>query len=151
MRKGLTCSKDDHINTYSEIRTRESAQKYQVNNVKNWLEKYKFAIDEDEQDYINKGTDLISIGTQVKDPLVLLAEKSATLQKMFRKKPRAGQVVAIGTEYWSNKWMQGFGDSIIILVGLVMLYGPLWWLIGSAMIHIGLPSSQLLSACSLLD
>lgn len=119
--------------------------------MKNWLEKYKFAIDEDEQDYINKGTDLISIGTQVKDPLVLLAEKSATLQKMFRKKPRAGQVVAIGTEYWSNKWMQGFGDSIIILVGLVMLYGPLWWLIGSAMIHIGLPSSQLLSACSLLD
>jgi hypothetical protein len=96
--------------------------------VKNWLDKYKYAIDDDEQDYINKGTDLISISNEVKDPLVLLAEKSTTLQKLFRKKPRAGQVLTPGTEYWSDKWMQGFGDSIIILIGLLMLYGPMWWL-----------------------
>jgi hypothetical protein len=114
--------------TYSDIRARESAQKYQVTNVRNRFSMYTNAVFAPEQEYVNSGTDLVSLGNTTKDPLVLLAEKSTILQRIFRKKPRAGQDFAAGTDFWSDKWMQGFADSIIIFVGLLMLYGPMWWL-----------------------
>lgn len=50
------------------------------------------------------------------------------LKWVFAKKPRPGQIDAPGTAYWAHKWMEAFGDLFIILTGLLMLYGPMWWL-----------------------
>lgn len=127
LKQALT-STDEYVVTYSKIRARESAQNYQVTNVKNRFKTYKNAVKDDEQEYIEKGTDVISIGSKIKPPLLLLSEKSGFLKWVFRKKPRAGQVNVPSTQYWSYKGMEAFSDSIIILAGLLMLYGPLWWL-----------------------
>jgi len=111
------------------MRARESAQKYQVQNVKNWLDTHVDAIKDKEQRFIEQGTDLISVGNiKAKSPLQLLFEKCGPLKMFFRKKPRPGQVSTSAVQFWSHKKMEGFSDSILILAGLLMLYGPMWWL-----------------------
>jgi hypothetical protein len=48
---------------------------------------------------------------------------------MFKKRrDRPGQVPDVKTVYYSDKKIEAFCNASTVLVGLVMLFGPMWWL-----------------------
>lgn len=126
---------DEHLATYAELRKQETAQKYQIANVKNWLKDYNpkddpqaGAIKHDEVEWLAHHSDIVCIAPETKSPLVLWFEKSRLLRWIFRKKEKPGQAAGDKTMYWSDKWMRGLADSTVIFLGLLMLFGPMWWL-----------------------
>jgi hypothetical protein len=70
----------------------------------------------------------VCIAPDPKSTLVLFLETSGVLKKLFRKLAKPGQATNTTTMYWSDKAMQGLSDAIVILLGLLMLFGPMWWL-----------------------
>lgn len=112
----------------AQIRTTYPAQEYQINSLRNWHNNYAHAIFEDEQYHKDNEHDLICLGHRPKPMMMHIAEKSRLLRWLFRKPPKKDQYLDEETQAWSSKKMQLFADSIAVLLGLCMLYGPLWWL-----------------------
>jgi hypothetical protein len=96
--------------------------------VKGWLEDYKHAIDEPEQEYINKTNDLMSMSRDHKTPIQHLCESSSLLQKIFSYHGKTKRTTDSETRVGPDGPMKMFSDSLVIIIGLLMLFGPLWWL-----------------------
>lgn len=90
---------------------------------------YEEAIKKKEQDFINHESDLISISNSPSpSPLTLFLSKSHLLKRIFRKRAKADQFDSPSLLLWSDTKMQGLSNAVTIVLGLLMLYGPLWWL-----------------------
>jgi hypothetical protein len=97
--------------------------------VSNWLKRK--AINADEAKFIEKSSDLITIHTRSRPPLGRWIEacQSFQLWKIFRAQPVPGHhVESKTTVYSSDEKFERFTTAIIILIGLVMLLAPMWWL-----------------------
>lgn len=123
-------SLDDYILSYSELRSRSTAQDYQVENVQTWFYNNPNAIDEDERRYASTREDLISIVPQSKSWLRLGIERinPTILSRIFPAKKRPGRVQNEYSFYASSKMMNAAETFVIVVLGLAVLLAPLWWL-----------------------
>jgi len=126
---------NEHITVYSQLRSHESARKYQVKNLENWFrsrsnpeKRNSGPVKDAEQSYLSTGTDLICITPRHKTPLARLLETSSLVRWMLEKPLRPGQVEYREVVYYSDKKLRWLSDIITIVIGLIMLYGPMWWL-----------------------
>jgi hypothetical protein len=114
--------------SYAELKGRPSAKIYQIKNVEAWFDNHQFAIDAEEQEFVRKGNDVITLVSKPKSPLALLSEKCELLiaWSLFRSQPREGQASSQTTLYFSNRGLEAFVTFVIITVGLLLLLGPMW-------------------------
>ncbi|KAH8881110.1 hypothetical protein GQ53DRAFT_832641 [Thozetella sp. PMI_491] len=126
--KGLLKEYNEYISVYSDIKSRTSAQPHQVENVLAWFHNHPLAIATEEQDFVTKGADVITLVCKPKSPLQLWIEKCQPLvmSRMFRVKPRGGHVVSETTTYHSKQGLKAFATFIIVATGLGLLLGPMW-------------------------
>jgi hypothetical protein len=121
---------DQFIDAFGKIRARSRAEERQVNNVKNWLNS-RNAIRLDEAAFVNHTSDLISIISHSRPPLVRWLASCRKLRSwgLFKAKYRPDlHVQSAATRYSSNEIFDTLGTTSLILMGLIMLLAPLWWL-----------------------
>jgi hypothetical protein len=68
------------------------------------------------------------VSSQYKPPISRLLEKSALIRWLCRKQPISSGTLDSKTEYYSDRRVEWLGNFLIVLLGLMMLYGPMWWL-----------------------
>ena len=116
--------------SFSQIRTRRSAQKYQIENIEAWFWNHPTAIAKEEQEFVRKAGDVVALVARVKSPLRLLLEKfrSVLTCSMFRAKQRTDQVQSFTTSCYSNAKFDAFVTAVLIFSGILLLLGPMWTL-----------------------
>jgi hypothetical protein len=116
---------------FSKLRGQSSATKTQLKSVTGWLDQFEGAVIKDEQDFVREDClrpDLIAINEQVKTRVQLLCESCPPLQWLLKKR-WAGRINQDpGLRLYSSWAMRTVSDVLIISVGLLLLFGPLWWL-----------------------
>lgn len=110
------------------MRARSKANKRQIANLENWLYNFPGAIDPEETKFIrDHQEDLIPILTKGRSPLRHLLEESRKFRswKLFSISKKEGTPTS---HFYSGRKMDAFTNAIIIVFGLAMLFGPMWWL-----------------------
>jgi len=118
------------VEAFSSMKSRQGAQDHQVRNVQNWLHNHGNAIDPDEQAFIDHEGDTIAVVSKQKSLLRLLLERFQPMRSLFRVGGRADRVDSECTKYYSDRWFDTATTAAIIVVGLMMLFAPMWWLNG---------------------
>ena len=74
--------------------------------------------------------DVVPLVPTSKSPMRRLMESSRFLRlsQLFRAKPREAHIDEIGTRYASDAGFEMFTTTTIIIIGLMLLLGPMWWL-----------------------
>ena len=128
---------DEHLVTYSALRDKESAQVHQVQNVKNWLDNRSSAnpldinsgpILDEERQYLDAGIDLICLSRPSTTPVARMLKHSSIGRWLLHKDVKEGQANDPETTYHSRKKTDLIANMIVVMLGLTMLYGPMWWL-----------------------
>lgn len=119
---------DEYISVYSELKSKSSAQPHQVENILAWFHNHPLAIAAEEQGFVERGTDVISLSAKPKSPLQLWIEKCRPLvtSAIFRARHRDAHVASRTTIYHSNQGLSAFASFVIVATGLVLLLGPMW-------------------------
>jgi hypothetical protein len=114
--------------SYSQIRSWRSAQRRQVENVEAWLWNHPTAIVEEEQEFIRKCGDVVALVGRIRSPLRLFLERFQPLLtcRVFRSKQRKDQIQSATTSYYSNTRFDGFVTTVLIILGIFLLLGPMW-------------------------
>ncbi|EMC92848.1 hypothetical protein BAUCODRAFT_133770 [Baudoinia panamericana UAMH 10762] len=124
---------NDLVASFSNIRSRPTATKRQCRNLRHWFGTYPDAIQPDEQHHLDQDGnmlqgDLFPIVARPKAPLAMLIDRTRCLRFLFRTGKRSDHVDTPLARYWSAKALETFTTVIILIVGLGMLFGPVWWL-----------------------
>lgn len=121
---------DDFILAHSQLRARSTAETFQIENLRSWFYNNPRAIDEEEQEFVNQGGDVIPLVEKRKPFLHLLFEHidDKYLAKWFSVKDRPDRVKSETTTYSSNKKIDVVMTAVIVVIGLLVLLGPMWWL-----------------------
>lgn len=110
------------------IKRQDTAASAQRRNVQMWFQDHVNAVDPDEQDYIEHSDDLMTLSQKYKTSMQKFCERIAFVQWLFSRRgtklPDFEKRVRVG----SDDKLQWFADSIIICLGLLMLFAPMWWL-----------------------
>ncbi|OAK93539.1 hypothetical protein IQ06DRAFT_321576 [Phaeosphaeriaceae sp. SRC1lsM3a] len=126
---GVLLQYNQFINAFSKVRARPRAENRQIDNVVHWLERK--AITKNEAAFIQKKGDLITINSRSLPPLGQWIEACQRLHlwKMFRAKfvPDV-HVKSAMTVYSSDEKFDRVTTGSIIVIGLLMLLAPMWWL-----------------------
>jgi hypothetical protein len=111
------------------MRSRSTASKRQVRSLRKFLDvNYPFAIDRDEQKFSEHTEDLVSILTKPRSPLHHFFEKFRKLRSWSCFQVRKPTPVSPRTSLYSSRGLAAFANVIIVVIGLAMLFGPMWWL-----------------------
>lgn len=118
------------------MREKKTARDYQVANLKNWIsnrtnpnEKQSGPIRDEEQLYLGSGVDLICIAPpEPSHPIARFVARSRLVRRLFRKSSRVGQICDDESYTYSVQKVAGLSNTIIVVLGLLMLFGPMWWL-----------------------
>ena len=123
-------SADEFILSYSQMRSRATAEDSQVRNVKNWFWNHEHAIEVNEQGWLTRRSDLIPLVESRKPMLKVLLERigASRLAAVFPATHREGRVQSKTTKYGSNRGIDATLTVVIVVVGLLALLGPMWWL-----------------------
>lgn len=118
---------DEYIISYSDLKSKPTAQDHQIENIKAWFHNRPLAIATEEQEFINKPSDVIAVVSSPKTPLRFFLEKWQPLvtSRLFRAKHRDGNLSQT-TYYHSNKGLNAFTTFVIVTTGLLLLLGPMW-------------------------
>ena len=124
---------DDLASSFSQIKSRPSAQEHELRNLKNWFETYPQAIDPLEQHFLDKDHqplegDLFPIVARPKSPLRWLLHKSRFLRFRFPLKHRPDRIKSPLTKYHSDTGFDNMVCTITVLIGLALLFAPMWCL-----------------------
>jgi hypothetical protein len=139
---------DAHINEYSQLLARPQVREDDITNVKRWLApvipetiedlekaplKYLGPIDEWESEFIEHHDDLITVQPKTRSWFRNVLERSLILKfpvirPLFERQPEEIRAINTNTQtIWQNdKRIEGLSGTIVALVGLGMLLGPLW-------------------------
>jgi hypothetical protein len=108
------------------------AAKRQVASVSNWLFNKENAIDTRETAYLDHTSDLVPLVPKLKSPLrqVLETSRRFRLSRCWRTQPSdtCGNLgIDTGDTYYSSdEKIERFAGLVIVVLGVVMLVGPLW-------------------------
>ncbi|KAF2705066.1 hypothetical protein K504DRAFT_506536 [Pleomassaria siparia CBS 279.74] len=120
---------NQYVDTFSKIRERPRADKSQVTNLHEFINRN--AITKKETDFAEHRPDLISINAHRSSPLGRFLEtiRVIRLSSLVRAKPDPdSQVISNYTHYASDDALATLTTISIVLIGLIMLLGPLWLL-----------------------
>ncbi|KAL1604125.1 hypothetical protein SLS60_005718 [Paraconiothyrium brasiliense] len=115
--------------SYAKVRAQPRADKRQVENIRNWLD--RGAIAPHETSFIEHSEDLTSINQRTRPPLGRWLESFQQLHRsrFFRDKyANNDRQASSATVYSSNSRFDLITNTSITLGGLIMLLAPLWWL-----------------------
>ena len=126
----LTGCADEYIHTYSAIKTWKSAPDHQIQEAHKWLKTNPSAITHDETQYLEQAGDVVPLVPKAKSPIqrLLATSRLLRLSRIFRARPRAAHANEIGTRYFSEAGFDMFSTCVTIVSGLLLLFGPMWWL-----------------------
>nr|KAK5443051.1 hypothetical protein LTR18_005728 [Exophiala xenobiotica] len=113
---------------FSDMKARTTANERQIANLENYLyHNYPGSIDLEETKFVKHHEDLIPILTKGRSPLRHLVEKSRKFRSwgLFSISKEGGTSTS---RFYSGRKMDAFTNAIIIVLGLTMLLGPIWWL-----------------------
>lgn len=98
--------------------------------MKNLFWNYDYIIDEKEQKFVEKESDLISVVERKKSLLRKMMEKlwGAQLSYIFPARDRADRFKGDSTKYSSFRKFEGTMTVTVISIGLMSLLVPMWWL-----------------------
>ena len=120
---------DDLVLQHSQLKARPPVPKKDISSLENWFYNNRNAILEAETEYIERSSDLFSIVPKAKTPLRVLLEHSNRfrLLKLWQEK----NVDAAGSSdenvrYSSDKKIDRFIATFILVLGIIMLIAPLW-------------------------
>ncbi|KAK5128244.1 hypothetical protein LTR85_002911 [Meristemomyces frigidus] len=116
------------VHSFAQLKAKPTARNQQINNLKNWFAFYPHAIDEEEQHHRAKDGDLFPILAKPKVPLVLLMQKSRALRFRFRLSKRSDRIDLPSVTYTSEQGLETCATFSILIVGLCMSFGSIWWL-----------------------
>jgi hypothetical protein len=107
-----------------------TAEKAQINNIRNWIHNRPDVIHVNEQEYLDKGIDVVSLVYDNKSPIRRLLERMMpeTISNVFKPKSKPGRVESEDTHYRDNQSFESAMRVLIIALGLGLLLGPMWWL-----------------------
>jgi hypothetical protein len=85
-------------------------------------------IRDEELSYLSAGADLIGMASQPRGSLLRYLRGSSLVHRLFEEPPKPGQAYDGSTIYFSERKVEGLGNIIVVSLGLIMLYVPMWWL-----------------------
>jgi len=125
----------DHINAYSQVRHKRTADRHHLHNLDEWFVTHKNAIVKEEKHWWTRdGTklhtgDLFEMKSYPKSPLRWLLNKSRIMQLAFRLRNRKPEYFeGDATQYFSNAGFDQFVCLVTVLLGLGLLFAPMWYL-----------------------
>ena len=120
---------DDLVLQHSQLKAHPPVPKKDISSLENWFYNNEHAILEAETEYIKRSSDLFSVVAESKSPLRVLLEHSNRFRhlKLWQRK----NLDAVGysdenTHYLSDKKIDRFIATFIMVLGLIMLIAPLW-------------------------
>lgn len=121
----------DFLATFSQLRNWPSARKSQIENVENWSHNYKYAIDDQELEFLQAGRDVVAPVHKKRSPLWRLLERCdpLTSNRLFRLGPKADQTQSVSTKYYSTTRFNAFVNFVIVLIGLLLIITCIWLLL----------------------
>lgn len=124
---GLLHHYNQYIHVFSKIRAKPKAQPRQINNLRGF--RGSKAIRAKEMEFIDHEHDLISINDHPSTPLgkMLAATKIIRLSRFMQAKPIA-EAQSSSTHYSSDESLGNLSTASIIILGMGLLMGPIWWL-----------------------
>ena len=155
---------DAYINDYAQLMARPTVRDEDITNVKRWLAplqpetiedlekaplKYLAPIDELETTFIDHHDDLITVQPKNRSWFRNVLErtlilKTPVIRTIFEREPEEYNTINTNTQtIWQNdKRIEGLSGTIIALIGLGMLLGPLWVLqiynVSSGIVKLGI-------------
>lgn len=114
------------------LREYPKAPRKDVGSIQNWHYNHGYAaISRPEQTYLEHQDDLICVAHKIKTPLRRVIDSSLRLRTLnvWRLKDDETSVPEYDQKYvsyYSDRRMDGFASTFIILVGLIMLITPIW-------------------------
>jgi hypothetical protein len=133
----LTLS-DAFINGYSQLLSRPEIHKEDLASVRDWLKSNQDAIDKRERRFIEYEEDLIGIRPKSRSCFRKVLEYSFLLRmpglrRFFKRTPREYNLIKENSEdkYNYTTWqddrkVEGCSSTLVAVIGLGMLVGPLW-------------------------
>ncbi|KAH0551403.1 hypothetical protein GP486_007381 [Trichoglossum hirsutum] len=125
---------NDFVKAYSDLKARPPATKHELLNVGGWVLDNEGAICAEESTFIAKENhhDLMPVTPKVETPF----RRWMSLRKRFlaiwpfkkEPSPYLKHVDSDGSVYFSDKLTDGFVYGVTVVLAMVMLIGPLWWL-----------------------
>ncbi|TKA72458.1 hypothetical protein B0A55_06891 [Friedmanniomyces simplex] len=119
---------NDLVNSFSQLKAKQTADDRQCQNIENWFETYPNAIDPDEQHFRDQQGDLFPLLATPKSPLITLLQRLRLLRFRFTLSKRPDRIDSPYTRYTSEHGMETAISIITLVVGLGMLFASVWWL-----------------------
>jgi len=127
---------NESVIAYSAMRSRHTASDHQYRNMTVWFSNNEGVISDDEIKWKDQRGDLISIVDKPRLPILMLVDRitRGKLRKilelnLFKTRPLKGRHLDSPTSsYYSNTAKDVVSSSAIVFTGLLLLFGPLWWL-----------------------
>ena len=117
---------------YARTRSKPTARSCHVENLNNWNATYPEAIDPNEQHNFVKERrgDLYTVVARAKSPLRLFLEKWRPLRFSYTLSvsERPDRAQASSTRYHSDTGLDIFTCMVVLVAGLCLIFGPMWWL-----------------------
>ncbi|KAK5173135.1 uncharacterized protein LTR77_003257 [Saxophila tyrrhenica] len=122
----------DSVNSFAEVKARPTARRHHIRNLENWFKTYPNAIDPEEQ-HFRRGDqflegDLFPIISKQQPPLRLALGQWRWLRFQFQLRPRDDRIGSDQIIYTSEKGLDLFTNMLVLVLGLLLLFAPMWWL-----------------------
>ena len=119
---------DDLADSYAKIRSIPTARPEHIRNLNKWFVTYPEAIRPCEQHFVDpdKRGDLFPVISKIKSPLQLWLEQWRWLRFPFTLETRPDRIDT--ATYHSGTNFDRFVSALIVVTGLCLLFGPMWWL-----------------------
>lgn len=126
----LTLATDDLINAFSQIKATPTARPHHIANLEAWFHNNPRAIDLDEQHFLKHPGDLFPVVTRSKSLIRQFMEQWRWLTFRFalRDPKRTDRADSENTLYISDTGFEIFVSAFIVVLGLCLLFAPMWWL-----------------------
>lgn len=110
------------------MRKSPTARDHHVRNLDSWLMTYPGAVNPKEQHFRNpeKRSDLFPIIFRERSPLRLFVGEIKWLRYVFKPQSTAGRFESSATWYTSETALDWLTTAIILVIGLCLLFGPMW-------------------------
>lgn len=121
---------NEFVTAYSTLSSRPAASRFELQNLRNWLDDYNGAICANEEQLLRDEGDLIPIVVKTKSLLRRAIEHSSILLGSFLFGNRSKNLASADSEskYFNDDKVDKFVYYTIVGLGLGMLVGPLWLL-----------------------
>ncbi|KAK4956444.1 hypothetical protein LTR10_005969 [Elasticomyces elasticus] len=119
---------NDHVLSFARVRALPTASKHHVENLETWFANYPESVAPSERHDVNNHGDLFPVVPVPKSPLFSLLERWEWLRNQFQKGDRSDHLGLSEESHWSDTAFDTLATFLMVILGLTLLYAPIWWL-----------------------